>query len=213
MQMSDIDASPPIVVVDLETTGLNGNRHEILQIAAIKVDWSMEHTLAHMNVRVMPQHIRTMSDEARKISGYDPDVWAKHAIPRREALLQLKQLADGAVFAGKNVDFDLHFIEVACGNDDVFIHPHAYPYRGPMELWSMARCLLDAGVLERLSLNGICKALGVELKRKSDGPHDAWDDAVATLRCLRRVRAIHSMGVAEWVNNDKQWPKVTRGAA
>ena len=69
-----------IVVFDLETSGLDPDVHEILQIGAFKL---MEDTLEvvdRFEIKVKMEKPEVAQEEALKINGYDPDVWEKEAV-------------------------------------------------------------------------------------------------------------------------------------
>lgn len=88
-----------IVVVDLETTGLNPDDHEILQIGALKVD---ERTLAVIDafeIKVKPQHIDTAEESALEINRYDPELWEREGVdPRNAALLFASWVASAGIY-------------------------------------------------------------------------------------------------------------------
>lgn len=96
-----------ICFLDTETTGLDKQRHEIIEIAIIVVEGGK---LRIYNTRIMPTHIATADPVALKINGYTPSGWA-NAPTFKEQAQTIADLICGNVVVGHNVQFDVGFIE------------------------------------------------------------------------------------------------------
>ena len=76
-------------IVDLETTGLNPNYNEIIDIGLILIDKDLNE-IGRFNSKVLPLHPKRINSEARKINGFDLIVWEKeNALSSEEATKKL----------------------------------------------------------------------------------------------------------------------------
>jgi DNA polymerase III epsilon subunit-like protein len=81
----------PIIfaIVDVETTGLNPNYNEIIDIGLILIDKDLNE-IARFNSKVLPLHPQRINSEARKINGFDLIAWKKeNALSGEEAIKKL----------------------------------------------------------------------------------------------------------------------------
>lgn len=76
-------------IVDLETTGLNPNYNEIIDIGLILIDKDLNE-IGRFNSKVLPLYPKRINPEARKINGFDLIVWEKeNALSSEEATKKL----------------------------------------------------------------------------------------------------------------------------
>lgn len=78
-----------LVFFDLETTGLNPRRHEVMQIAAAAVDEDLN-VLEEFEVKVRIRGTRVPKD-VLLLTRYDPELWRRKALPPRIAALRFAQ--------------------------------------------------------------------------------------------------------------------------
>lgn len=105
-----------LVFLDTETTGLDPNRHEIIEIATIQWDGVNHRCWQRL---IYPTHIGTADPIALKINKYNPDKWA-NAPEFGEIAHDLAKQLNGAIVVGHNVAFDMQFINKhfkKCGVD------------------------------------------------------------------------------------------------
>lgn len=130
----------PRVYVDVETTGLNSRRHEIIEFAAIKDDGSIYET------KIKPKHIDRADQEALDINGYTKAEWAD-APEMEEVTPRILEFLTDCVIIGHNVRFDVSFIEATLkrANIQKRIDYHivdtvtlAYEHLAPLGLKSLA---------------------------------------------------------------------------
>ena len=169
-----------LVFVDVETTGLDPERHELLELAAVRVD---PHTLEptdHASVRVRPTRLAAADPKALEVNGYSDEVW-RDAVTLATGLRRLAPLLEGALVAGHNVGFDWAFL--ARGYEQAGLPVPAVDYHR-LDTASLAWPLFAGAETESLSLDAVCAALG--LCRPS--PHRALADALASLEVARKLR-------------------------
>ncbi|PIS12243.1 3'-5' exonuclease [candidate division WWE3 bacterium CG09_land_8_20_14_0_10_47_33] len=104
-----------LLFIDLETTGLDPTRHEIIEIGAILVSGKTLKIEKEYQTRVKPEHPETADKKALKLSGLSPTSWKK-AKPLIQVLKELNKLAPGAMLVGHNITFDWTFLEIAYRN-------------------------------------------------------------------------------------------------
>jgi DNA polymerase III epsilon subunit-like protein len=193
-----------IVFYDLETSGLDRGRHEIIQIGAVAVD---------RNFREMGRFERKLkfnreraSPEALNLNSFDEGLWQRDAIPQEAALRNfcdfLREHADVeliskkgkpyrvALGAGHNVrGFDQDWIRRACKSYGLFL-PMAYRPLDTRELAEWWQWQAQPQGLADLKLTTLCAYLGIEI----EGAHDALADAVASAGLASSLlwwRALH----------------------
>jgi DNA polymerase-3 subunit epsilon len=168
-----------IAFVDLETTGLDFRRHEILEIGVIRADARTLEIIAQCDVRVCPERLENASTEALAIAGYSFEDWAE-ASTLEVALARIAPLFDGALVAGHNVGFDWAFLEEAFRREELPL-PEVDHHR--LDTASLAWPLVATGELSSLSLNAVAAYLGLERPT----PHRALADARCSLEVARRL--------------------------
>lgn len=163
--------------VDIETTGLDPARHEVIEVAAIRVDGRTLECLRSAGVRVLPARIGDADPEALKINGYH-EPWRGTFLD--DALERMAPLLDGAIWAGHNAArFDAQFLERAYSSAKIPMRRSKYILDTSALLWP----LLFRGEIDSLSLDAGCKHFGI----KNDRPHSALFDALASLELARAI--------------------------
>lgn len=172
----------PIVFIDLEMTGLEAHKHEIVEIGIVKVTYPELEIIDTWEAKVRPEHLETQDPEALRISGYDPEKW-KDAISLREMMTTLSEKAKGAILAGFVPFADYAFLDTAVSVTGIQLEFH----RRTLDVHSWAVALLgyewnDSG------LSSMCQKLGIKLENH----HTAMADAMATYELYKKVfRAKH----------------------
>jgi len=100
------------VVIDVETSGLLPEKHEIIEIGAILVK---EHDITErFSALVRPQNAITTMIE--KVTGISNAMLQKEGVPVSEALQQFIAVLSDFPVVSHNVDFDLSFLRKACAD-------------------------------------------------------------------------------------------------
>jgi oligoribonuclease (3'-5' exoribonuclease) len=167
--------------MDCEFGGLDPDRHDITEIAAIVTDYRLvELAAGEWKVRARPERV---SAEAAALQGYDAEKWEREAVPLRQALGELAALLPAArtvVPAGQNVRMDVQFLErgyKACELPWPFDY-HVIDLASLYYAWS----LVAGEVVPALSLRQAATAAGLV---KGPVPHRAMADARLTLETFR----------------------------
>lgn len=182
-----MDASLRFAVVDVETSGLDVNRHRLLQVGVVVIDgngvvldrWSsLVRPTSRWFYRVGPTELHGITRRA-----------VRSAPAAGEVLTRLASSIEGAIFVAHNASFDRAFLTKAAA--DAAVH---LPIGASLCTLQLSR-RLDPD--RRLShrLGAICQRYGIDLVR----PHDALADADATAVVLTHLLAAHGIDSAEQV--------------
>jgi DNA polymerase III epsilon subunit-like protein len=169
------------VFLDCEFGGLDPEQHDITEIGVIVTDERLAE-ISEREWKVVARAER-VSPASIEISGYDAAVWAKEAVPVRQALTELAaMLPKGCkvVPAGQNVRMDVIFLERAyknCGIAWPFDY-HVIDLATLFYAWS----LVSGEKVEALSLRQAATRAGLAQNKVA---HRALADARLTLETFR----------------------------
>lgn len=158
----------PIVIVDIETTGLEPALHEIIEISLIDAQGQ---TLLHTKIK--PEHLDTAEPKALEINGYNEEAWAD-AVAWDDVALKVKEELTDVVILGQNVSFDMGFIKTALTKASVGTKGVSYHTVDTVTL--AYEHLVPCG-LRSVSLGAVCDFLGIS----NEGAHTALADTQRTL--------------------------------
>ena len=158
------------VVFDLETTGLDGTKDDIIEIGACKIiNGKIVETFSTL---VNPQkHIPKDATETNHIT----DEMVKDAPTINYVLPDFYKFCHGSTLVGQNVAFDISFVHTI-GKKYSFSFDHEL-----MDTLPMAKELLPG--LKNYKLGTIVEKLGITL----DNAHRALDDTVATAKAFIKL--------------------------
>lgn len=168
-----------LVVVDLETTGLDTDTCHILEIAAVNVTTGREFYLAPF----VPQSVFADPNSAIALSinrYFERRVFEGSDKSNRDAqarTFELREMLRGNTFAGSNPTFDFTLLR----RDYKDVEPH----HRLADLAPYAAAALGIPPTELPGLAKVCELLGVE----NTDPHSAMGDARATAECFRILMA------------------------
>jgi len=174
----------PFAFVDVETTGADPSRHEVVEVSVIRVcatDLSVE---GKRTVRIAPEHLERAEPGALKQCGYSEAAWSD-ASPLRVALGQVAPLLEGAVPAGHFVQFDRRFLTVAFTK--AFLRQPTLDPRN-LDTAQLAWPLFATGKLPSLSLETLCRALGVQYSRPCRAETEARSSFMVAKRLLNGLQ-------------------------
>ncbi len=174
---------PRFAVVDVETSGLSTRWHRLLQVAVVTIErgavvdeWSTLIKLRWPLGRIGPRLVHGITRST-----------LRGAPRQRDALTELAERLDGAVFTAHNVRFDWAFIERAARRSKVSITPARR-----LCTLRMSRSLDPDRVLSH-RLGDVCERYGIV----NDRPHDALHDARATAAALLLLLDAHGITAAD----------------
>ncbi len=122
-----------LIIVDVETTGLDPSQHEIIEIGAVNVD-----TQETFEVKVHPLRFTDADPVALKLNGFDRKTWMNEAFLLKNGLKMFSEFVGdtGATLMAYNISFDKNFLEAAYRACKL---PFPFHY-APLDLMTMAWC-------------------------------------------------------------------------
>jgi ATP-dependent DNA helicase DinG len=159
----------PIVVLDLETTGLDPARDAIIEIGAIR--FKGDRTEAEFNTLINPG--RKLTPFITQLTGIT-DAMLVNAPRISEVLPRLEEFVGEAPVLGHNVKFDLGFLRAK----------QALRHNEGLDTWDLSSVLLPTA--SRYNLGSLAKELGIVLPA-SHQHHRALDDCKETLGVYRAL--------------------------
>lgn len=162
--------------LDIETTGLDPEAHEIIEIGFIVVDSRNMQLIESRSIKVRPRKIETASPEAIAVNGYSKEKWkAGYAMDLRDALWIVSESCTDTTLVCKNVSFDWSFLKRSFSRKDI---PDPFHYQR-LDIQSME--FGRSGKILRLS--EMCDKYGIVNRDE----HMAIADAVATWKIFEKM--------------------------
>ena len=159
--------SDTFVSVDIETTGLKADLHEIIEIGAVKVDKGVitaEYSELVKPDKPVPGHITRLTGIAEKDLHNAGDI--------RQVLPSFLDFVSGYRVLGQNVGFDVAFLRAAAGMGN---------FGSPLDTCELARILLP--MLPSYSLDSLMEFFSLECENR----HRALDDARVTAQIFLKL--------------------------
>ena len=179
-----------LAFIDVETTGLDPERHEIIEIGCIVAKQvpssngrgATLEILEEFESKVKPEHLETAEPEALRVNGYNSGDWL-FAPDLTQVMKTVAEITPGANIIGQNVFFDWQFVDRAFKKTGVQNRMHYHR----LDLMSMvfAKCYHDER-LQRFNLGSLCEYFGV----KNDAAHTALADIRATVEVYKKLLEI-----------------------
>lgn len=171
-----------LAFIDLETTGMDPARHEVIEIGCLLAKLDEKGTyqeLESFEVKVKPEHIETAEQQALRVNGYDEANWM-FAHTQEEAFKLLAQKCEGCVMVAQNVPFDYAFLLAGFNR---FKIPDPF-FFAKLDTISIAylRFRKDPEMTS-FSLRSLCEKYGV----KNDKAHTALADIRATFEVFKKL--------------------------
>lgn len=167
-----------LTVFDTETTGLNPDRHEIIEVGLLSVlfDRSGEyHILKEYESKVKPENIYTASPKALEINGYTEAAW-KDAKSFQKVIEEIKPIVEGSdIFLGQNLIFDMRFVDEQCKRSEL----QCPEFPSYIDTKSIADKLVEASWLKRSRMDYLVEHYGVTVPGRA---HTALVDCWRTLK-------------------------------
>ena len=177
----------PFVWVDVETTGLDEDKHDIIEITIIRVEPARVSAGHAERERKFTTKIKMARPEnahpkALEVNGYTENLW-KYARDGKEVWQAIVEegLLEDCIIAGQNPRFDAKFINASLKRygHDIRIDYHLY------DTVTLALEHLKPYVYS-VSLTALCVALGIPVR----GAHTSYDDVRRTMKVDKALRRV-----------------------
>jgi exonuclease I len=173
-----------LAFLDTETGGLEPGRDPVIEVATILTDLELNEVGRFcQKIQLRPGDV--VSPEAARLNGYDPDVWAREAVPMAEYRAFLsRNIPRGsvAVCVGHNVPFDRDMIDKGYYKPTGLFCPLSYH---KVDTVGLAMALKLAGVIntQDVKLTSVSRALKIEHSQA----HTALSDCLVAKEIFERT--------------------------
>jgi len=167
-----------LAFIDIETTGLNVIKHEIIEIGCVITTPGLK-VIEKFELKIKPRKIKNAEPISIKITHYNKKDW-ENAFSLEEAIKILSEKVKDCIMIGQNVSFDSGFLEynfLKVGFKNT-MHYHK------LDTISLAWAKLHRKKnITHFSLRELCKYFDI----KNERPHNAFSDAYATYELYKKL--------------------------
>lgn len=175
-----------LLFLDTETTGLNPDQHEIIDIFMVKTthDEAMDYENPIMdkgkNWIVIPKHLERADPKALEINKFDENGWNEFGKHFEVYADEIHKYMEECTIVGFNPWFDLRFLMKEFSRIGLTT-PH-FNYHA-VDVSSMAWTLFTIGLIDGISAKSICNFFEISY----EGAHRAEVDVNLSIECYRRL--------------------------
>lgn len=173
-----------LAFVDIETTGFDREKHEIIELGLVLVKQIGEEgkdfeVIEEVDYKIKPEHIESADPQSLKVNGYDASQWI-FASDLKDVMRVFADKTKDAIFVAHNVLFDYPFVEEAfkkSGVENQMFYPK-------LDTISMAYAKLHKNLkVEKFRLQKLCEYFGIE----NNKAHTALSDARALFEVYKKL--------------------------
>jgi DNA polymerase-3 subunit epsilon len=178
-----------LAFIDTETTGLDFDKHEVIEIGCVIVKQSGIETgkptfivVDEFEMKIKPERIEDADPVALRVNGYDPASWL-FAYDLKQAMTLFAEKTKDAIMVSHNTPFDYGFLDKAFRKTGVINTMHYHK----LDTISIAFAkLYMTGDVTRFSLRFLCDYFGIDNKNA----HTALSDARALFELYQKLMTI-----------------------
>lgn len=175
-------AERQIIVVDVETSGLDPAKHVTVEVAWWNL--STDDRGAFVPIHDVPNTLATADIQALQVNRYVDRLATAEQDEKHIAAQQLWDTLSGNTLAGSNPAFDAAFLTRMFTKSKRSYRAHAPWHHRLLDLSSYAAGVLGMPLSALPGLSTVCAELGIEHR----DAHTAAGDVAATVACFRRLR-------------------------
>lgn len=178
-----------LAFIDLETTGLDPEKHEIIELGCLLArqipqagKGSKLEVIEEFDFKIKPKHIETAEPDALIKNGYSEGEWL-FAADLEQALETLADKTESASMVAHNVTFDWNFLNKAFSTTGIKNKMHYHR----IDTMSMAFAkLYDNERAQAFSLGALAEFFGI----KNERAHTAMADIRTTFEIYKKLLGI-----------------------
>lgn len=170
-----------LAFIDIETTGFDTEKHEIIEIGCVVVSQEGEELkiVDEFDIKVKPEKIENADPEALQINGYNETDWL-FAVSKEEAMKTLAQKTEDCIMVAHNIAFDYSFLAKAFS--DTRVENKMFYLKIDTVSFAFAKLHKDDDI-SRFSLSKLCERFDIVNERA----HTALADARATFGLYKKL--------------------------
>lgn len=170
-----------LAFIDIETTGLDLSKHEIIDIGCIVTTPDFE-ILEEFELKIKPEHIENADLVSLKVNHYDEKKW-ENAKNLKDNIKIFSKKVNDCIMVGHNVAFDAGFLEYAFSKNGIKNSMHYHKLDTISIAWAKLHKEPD---LEHFSLRELCLRFGI----KNENAHTGLGDARATFELYKKLMGL-----------------------
>lgn len=173
-------------IIDLETTGTDPTKHDIIEIGYVAVDVEKNEIVPNSSARrlVTPERWENRESHAMEINGISEESLCNYSLDLQATLDTLGSLDwEDTELAGWGVTFEYNFLTEAYNRKDIKV-PFSYRTVDVRSIFDYY-CALFQMPRPKVGLGGCCEYLEIEWDPKQ--AHKALYDATKTAEILRKM--------------------------
>lgn len=163
-----------LAIIDLETTGLDPQHNEIIEIGLVLCDSDDFTIYDQFDIKVLPERPEDGHPKAYEVNGYNEEEW-KDAVSLHTALLALAERVQTATLMSYNVSFDYGFLQAAFKKTGI-IDPM---YHARLDLLTLAWSKIPHHKMQSWALKTVCAYLRIppepKIHRGANGAFKAYE--------------------------------------
>lgn len=176
-----------LAFVDVETTGLDPDKHEIIELGLVLVrqkggEGKDFEVIDEIDFKIKPERIEDADPQSLKVNGYDASQWIfANSLP--EAMKAFSEKTKDAIFVAHNLTFDNAFVEKAFQKTGI-ANQMFYP---KIDTISLAYAKLHGNLkVEKFRLQKLCEYFGIQ----NSNAHTALADCRALFEVYKRLMSL-----------------------
>ena len=167
-----------LAFIDIETTGLNLLKNEIIEIGCVITTPELE-VIEEFELKIKPERISEADPVALKVNHYNEKDWESSIAIEKAINIFSKKVKD-CIMVGHNVSFDAGFLEYVFNQNKIKNPMHYHKFDTISIAWAKLHKDPD---LEHFSLHDMCERFGI----KNERAHSALSDARATFELYKKL--------------------------
>lgn len=167
--------------IDIETTGLNLEKNEIIEIGCVLADSELK-VIEEFELKIKPEHIESADPVALKVNHYNEKDW-KDSLELNDAMKIFSEKVKNCIMVGHNVAFDAGFLEYSFNKTEMINTMHYHKLDTVSIAWAKLHREPD---LEHFSLRELCERFDI----KNEKAHSALPDARATYELYKKLMTL-----------------------
>ena len=173
-----------LTVIDTETTGLEPETQEIIEVAFISYVITNEGErliTKRYESKIKPERLHLASPKALEVNGYSDEEWADAPFAKEVLPDVCEAISKSSLLLGQNLIFDLRFIEKMCERHGVSM-PETPPY---IDTKSMADILKKNKLIRSSGMDYLCEHYNIQFDGRA---HTALTDCERTMLAWDALR-------------------------
>jgi|SaaInlLV_10m_DNA_2_1039722.scaffolds.fasta_scaffold03217_2 DNA polymerase III subunit epsilon len=183
----------PFTWLDTETTGLDENENDIIEIAAVRLNLDGTESVSESKVKM--ERPDNAHPKALEVNGYTEEAWKDAEDPAVfwQKVADSGMLSD-CIVAGQNVKFDTGFLNATFKRHGVTVK--GKPYRVDYHVYDTCTLAIEHLYpwLSSVSLTPVCVALGIPV----NNAHTALADVRLAMAVDKELKRATNAQQAEW---------------